>query len=93
MIHSINSTVPNVVFKTRVRDESVEGPNPYRWQDVSTDEIFKGKSGFGSAKYRCLQKALLPPRVGILRKGRRPHTERLVCHSVRFNNSNYLHSR
>ncbi len=35
--------VPNITFKTRVRDESVEGPNPYRWQDVTTDEIFKGK--------------------------------------------------
>ncbi len=35
--------VPKVVFKTRVRDESVEGPNPYRWQDVTTDEVFKGK--------------------------------------------------
>lgn len=35
--------VPQVVFKTRVRDESVEGPNPFRWQDVTTDEIFKGK--------------------------------------------------
>lgn len=35
--------VPQVVFKTRVRDESVEGPNPYRWQDVTTDEIFAGK--------------------------------------------------
>ena len=36
-------TVPNVVFKTRVRDESVAGPNPYRWQDLTTQEIFKGK--------------------------------------------------
>ena len=35
--------IPDIVFKTRVRDESVEGPNPYRWQDVSTDDIFKGK--------------------------------------------------
>ncbi len=35
--------VPAVVFKTRVRDESVGGENPYRWQDVSSDEIFKGK--------------------------------------------------
>lgn len=39
----IPAQVPQVVFKTRVRDESVEGPNPYRWQDVTTDEIFKGK--------------------------------------------------
>lgn len=36
-------TVPNVVFKTRVRDESIGGDNPFRWQDVSSDDIFKGK--------------------------------------------------
>ena len=35
--------VPNVTFKTRVRDESVEGPNSFRWQDVTSNEIFKGK--------------------------------------------------
>lgn len=35
--------VPDVVFKTRVRDESVPGPNPYRWQDRTTQEIFGGK--------------------------------------------------
>lgn len=37
------NVVPNVVFKTRVRDESIGGENPFRWQDVSTDDIFKGK--------------------------------------------------
>ncbi|TAF50585.1 MAG: peroxiredoxin [Oscillatoriales cyanobacterium] len=35
--------VPDVVFKTRVRDESVEGPNPYRWEDKTTQDIFGGK--------------------------------------------------
>ncbi len=35
--------VPDVVFKTRVRDESVGGPNPFRWQDLTTQEIFGGK--------------------------------------------------
>lgn len=35
--------VPSVTFKTRVRDESVEGPNPYRWQDRTSDEIFSGR--------------------------------------------------
>ena len=35
--------VPNVTFKTRVRDESVEGPNPYRWVDKTTADIFAGK--------------------------------------------------
>ncbi len=37
------NTVPNVVFKTRVRDESVGGENPYRWQDTTTDDLFAGK--------------------------------------------------
>jgi peroxiredoxin len=35
--------LPKVTFKTRVRDESVGGPNPYRWQDRTTDELFSGK--------------------------------------------------
>ncbi len=35
--------VPDIVFKTRVRDESIGGDNPFRWQDVTTDEIFKRK--------------------------------------------------
>ena len=39
-----NNPVPNVTFKTRVRDEGVEGENPFRWQDLTTDEIFNGKN-------------------------------------------------
>nr|WP_216634760.1 peroxiredoxin [Gloeomargarita lithophora] len=35
--------VPEVTFKTRVRDESVGGPNPFRWQDVTSQEVFGGK--------------------------------------------------
>ena len=35
--------VPDVVFKTRVRDESVEGPNPFRWEDKTTQDLFGGK--------------------------------------------------
>jgi len=37
-------TVPSVVFKTRVRDESVEGENPFKWEDKTTSDIFAGKS-------------------------------------------------
>jgi peroxiredoxin len=40
---SVIDRVPDVVFKTRVRDESVGGPNPFRWQDRTTQEIFGGK--------------------------------------------------
>ena len=35
--------VPSIVFKTRVKDESLEGSNPYRWQDVNSYEIFGNK--------------------------------------------------
>ena len=35
--------LPNVTFRTRVRDESIEGPNPFRWQDMSTEDYFGGK--------------------------------------------------
>ncbi len=35
--------VPDVVFKTRVRDESIGGENPFRWQDVTTKDVFAGK--------------------------------------------------
>lgn len=37
------NTVSDVIFKTRVRDENIGGDNPFRWQDVSTDDIFKDK--------------------------------------------------
>jgi thioredoxin-dependent peroxiredoxin len=39
----IGRRVPKVVFKTRVRDESVGGDNPFRWEDRTTDDYFKGK--------------------------------------------------
>jgi peroxiredoxin len=39
----LRDRLPDVVFKTRVYDETVDGPNPYRWQDQSTREIFGGK--------------------------------------------------
>jgi len=35
--------VPAVTFKTRVRDDSVGGPNPFRWQDVTSNALFKGR--------------------------------------------------
>ena len=40
---TVTARVPNVTFKTRVRDESVGGPNPYRWQDLTTQELFGGR--------------------------------------------------
>ncbi len=39
----IGRTLPQVTFKTRVRDESIGGDNPFRWEDKTTDDFFKGK--------------------------------------------------
>ena len=35
--------VPDVTFKTRVRDESIGGDNPFKWYDLTTDELFANK--------------------------------------------------
>ena len=41
--NKIGKIVPAVVFKTRVRDDSIAGPNPFRWQDVTSYDYFGGK--------------------------------------------------
>lgn len=43
-IDMLNRLVPEVTFKTRIRDANVEGPNPFRWQDLDSREIFSGKT-------------------------------------------------
>ena len=40
---STQQRVPEVTFKCRVRDESIGGDNPYRWEDKTTADIFGGK--------------------------------------------------
>lgn len=39
----MQTLIPEVTFKTRVRDESLGGDNPFRWHDLSSADIFKGK--------------------------------------------------
>jgi peroxiredoxin len=43
MVNNVGKRVPNVTFMTRVRDDSIDGPNPFRWQEMSTDDYFAGK--------------------------------------------------
>jgi len=40
---TVGRKIPDVTFHTRVRDESIGGDNPYRWQDVTTDDYFANK--------------------------------------------------
>jgi len=35
--------VPQAIFKTRVRNDKSDDPNPFEWRDLTTDEIFNGK--------------------------------------------------
>ena len=39
----LNTRLPDVTFKTRVRDEKVGGDNPFRWKDVTTGDYFSRK--------------------------------------------------
>jgi thioredoxin-dependent peroxiredoxin len=39
----IGTKVPNVTFKTRVRNEALGGENPFEWKDLNTAEIFDNK--------------------------------------------------
>ena len=36
--------IPNIIFKTRVRDDSLKSKNPYRWLDRNSDDYFKNKN-------------------------------------------------
>ncbi len=40
----MSNTVPSVVFKTRIRNDELGGPNPFEWKDVSSDDLFKDKN-------------------------------------------------
>jgi len=38
-----NMRIANVIFRMRVRDETVGGDNPYRWENVTTADLVVGK--------------------------------------------------
>jgi peroxiredoxin len=40
----IGKKIPVVTFKLRVRDDSISGPNPFRWENKSSTEIFQNKN-------------------------------------------------
>lgn len=44
MTAKIVQKIPDTVFHTRVRDASIVGDNPFRWQDRTSGEIFGGRN-------------------------------------------------
>lgn len=39
----MKTTVPNVTFRMRQRNESLGGDNPYEWVDKTTKDLFEGR--------------------------------------------------
>jgi len=37
------NSVPETIFKTRVRNEEIAGDNPFEWKDLSSQDVFAGK--------------------------------------------------
>ncbi len=35
--------IPHATFKTRVRNDALEGDNPFEWKALSSDDVFAGK--------------------------------------------------
>lgn len=40
----IPQKVPHTVFKTRMRNDALGGPNPYEWKDLASEDVFAGKN-------------------------------------------------
>lgn len=40
----VGTALPEVTFRTRIRDAGVGGENPFRWQDRTTNDYFGGKT-------------------------------------------------
>lgn len=43
MIDYVGRSVPDVMFRVRVRDDSIEGPNPFKWTVNYSENYFAGK--------------------------------------------------
>jgi thioredoxin-dependent peroxiredoxin len=79
-------TVPNVTFKTRIRNDALEGDNPFEWKDLTSDEIFKGKrvvlfSLPGAFTPTC-STSHLPRYEELYEEFRAEGIDRIVCLSV-----------
>lgn len=80
------TTTPDVTFKTRVRNDALEGPNPFEWKDLKSDDIFKGKrvvlfSLPGAFTPTC-STSHLPRYEALYEKFRAEGVDQIVCLSV-----------
>lgn len=71
-------SVPGVTFKTRVRDDSIGGDNPFRWQDLTSSDIFNGKR----VALFALPGAFTPTCSSTHLPGYEKHYEELKSHDI-----------
>ena len=86
MESKVGELIPDVTFKTRVRDITIEGPNPFKWQDVTTKEYFGGKKVVlfslpGAFTPTCSTKQL-PGFEGMYDKFKQYGVDEVYCMSV-----------
>jgi len=43
LTNKTGSRVPNVVFRTRIRDPKIKGENKFKWKNLKSNTVFKGK--------------------------------------------------
>lgn len=39
----VGDTLPEATFQTRVRDDEIDGPNPYRWEETTMADYTEGR--------------------------------------------------
>ena len=78
--------IPDVTFKTRVRNDALGGPNPYEWKDVTSKEVFAGKRivvvGLPGAFTPACSESHLPGYERLHDDFGRLGVDRIVCVSV-----------
>lgn len=78
--------IPQATFNTRVRNDDIDGDNPFEWKTLTSDDIFKGKRVVvfalpGAFTPTCSTSHL--PRYEELNEDFRAHgVDQIVCLSV-----------
>ncbi len=81
-----NKTVPAVTFKTRVRNDSLVGDNPFEWKDLSSDDIFKQQKvvlfSLPGAFTPTCSTSHLPRYEALFKSFQEQGVDRVICLSV-----------
>lgn len=81
-----NSKVPFVTFKTRIRNPSLPGDNPFEWKDLTSNEIFDNKKvvlfSLPGAFTPTCSTSHLPRYEALFEEFRALGVDRIICLSI-----------